>query len=307
MRKLSTLALALILSATSFAEGTRETSPTGNEAYLNIGRTTIVPNREFALYDGNADERLYFHIHDFNNEVLHIGLNKVGAGDMEFRIKDPSGTVVFGPFDVPTTGAGFINSYTEAITGPAAILAGGYNSIVFDPVAEGSLVNGDYYIEFDNGNAASGKDVPQVERNLRWYDFTIENTATNSALPGRLWSRAWGMTTDAFTTPYEGTFYTWSNDSIVSSLNLNGLRALEFTASFNSYGASVNPDPLIARQSIVGQSNQPEFPVFLNDPDISVWPSGVAPSLGATPMNMTGCANNYCINESNDLRMPSCI
>lgn len=107
-----------------YPEGTRQVMPVASAK----GQLCINKSRnDFAFYDGLPEFRLNIAVAD-PSEKIRFGFGRVigtYATDLVYRIKDPSGNVVFGPFAVPASGAGYITSYSQAVAGPFPG-AGGY-------------------------------------------------------------------------------------------------------------------------------------------------------------------------------------
>src|SRR5690554_5304563 len=110
------IAILLVFSLGVYAEGTKELMPnnTGN-CYVQFNES-IEGQRYFAM-STNTDtlHRLYIHIANVG-EVIHMGFNGptssiLGNPLAEFRIKDPTGNVVYGFKDIPTSGNGYIADF----------------------------------------------------------------------------------------------------------------------------------------------------------------------------------------------------
>src|SRR5690606_12163366 len=109
-------------------------------------------------------------------------------------IKDPSGAIVFTERDIPVNGEeGYISSHARAVAGPAEIVGGsGYDAIMFKP-----LTTGDYYIEFKR---------PNGRREFNYFDITVAS-ASNQAIKGRIWSKAWMFSTRSFNSRFAGKLF----------------------------------------------------------------------------------------------------
>ena len=114
---------------------------------------------DFGRYDGSDDQRLYIHIDNPETEQVFLGFSQpVGSGHHPcngstgitgfFRIKDPTGRIVYPIIDNPNgqildATTSNISSYNQSVAGPAPIAgASGYTPFVFDP---SGLPAGDYY------------------------------------------------------------------------------------------------------------------------------------------------------------------
>jgi hypothetical protein len=289
MKVITTFLFLISMTPLLIAEGSKEMLPASTDiAHLLVGGSS---QTHMAAYNDVEANRLYIHINDFNNEILRFGFNSVTA-NVYYRIKDPNGNIVAGPTLIPTSGAGFISSYTQAVTGPQAIYgASGYLSRTFTPT-----MNGDYYIEFNVGNATT---FSATTASIRWFDFTVHNTASNIDVKGRLFTKNWGVSTTAFTQAFYGSFYVYSTDSIVTKLDLNGFTPFIFSINCNSYGVVNTGDLENDRKSVAGYSVAPEYPLFLNDPDPNVYPASIPSVVSSTaPFVTPDCAGGYCVNAT---------
>ncbi len=287
MRKLILFNIFLALNFFSSAEGTKQLRPTATDAgNLHIWINISAPRR-FATYSATPDERLNIHIKDFTNEKINLGFKPLHS-DVYFRIRDPLGAIVSGPTLLPFAPApGYIANYAKAVAGPVPIVGpSGYTPIVFTPT-----MNGDYYIEF---NPVSPTVVNMSWRMIDLFDITVQNTVSNTAINGRLWSKNWDLTCNNGTTPFAANMYVYTNDSIVTKLNFNGIQPISFVVSLNSTGCTNTGNVITDRQSKCGLVNYPSFKIFLNDPDITVYPTGVIGTFTDTTF-ITGCSDGtYC-------------
>lgn len=287
-----------------FAEGTNPLSPTSTDEVLLHTNASGFAN--FASYNGPAVSRLYVRIDDFSTETLYIGLSAEADDDgvinstYEFRIKDPDGIVVHGPFLV-TTMTQNTPTWALANAGPDVLdPINGYNTAPayaeFDPSAVGK--NGDYYIEFT--------DIPVASIvNVKWYDFTVVNGAGAEEL-GRLWSNTWALRTPPLNgnppecdwdRPFNGVFYSYTEDGFVSRIDFNnsGFQGLSFTVAFGDNGPGNTGDVIEDRKSVnAGDStaNAADHMVFVNEPDEDIFMS---------PLSICGDVEFFgesCVNDS---------
>ncbi len=289
------LILFLIFSSHQlFAEGTKQLRPLSTD----FGYMQVYDNaRTFATYNCIEAERLNIHISS-NKEKIFFGFGTIwdtdGATvktDLYYRIKNPSGVVVYSARLTPSSGTGYISTYTKAVNGPTKLNASGYIALSYAPVD-----TGDYYIEF---NPVSATVINKVKRMFTLFDITVIDTVTNVAKPGRLWSKSWDLSTNAAANGFKGTMYVYSNDGVVTSVNFNGIQPWGFTMSCNSTGCENTGFPGLDRQSRSGSHIYPEYKIFLNDPDIKVYPNGTIGTLNSN-LSLSGCAPNYCINVTTD-------
>ena len=279
----------------AFAEGTKEIMPTSTY----IGRLNFEPSfTNFAMYGCLPSERLNIHIANVGEKIYYgfgqlFDANQFLQSDMLYRIRDPNGNIVVNASYLPTSGAGFIQSYAEAVAGPNAIAVGGYT-----PLSYTAASTGDYYIEFYYPYSSSIGD----RRELEFFDITV-CSPNNQKIDGRVWSKEWQFTVtvsaqpNPYNNPFYGKLYIYTKDSIVTSVDFNGLKPYVFAMSANSTGTANTGNPIQDRKSKAGRHTYPEFKIFLNDPDTIVYPSGVLGSFLA-PISVSGCPGNYCINIS---------
>lgn len=293
------------LLALLWAEGSRElmNNNCANHGYIQIWDNND-PLRNFATYNCPEYARLY--IRAAEGERIYMGFhmntgadnNPTIANDVWMRLRDPNGNIVMGPLQLHNAmGAGWIQNCAQALAGPAALAPGGYNALVYDvPIGAG----GDYYIEFAVGN----NPATYQKRVFRWFDITVArwNGAAWQAKPGRVWSRKWDFTTRGANNAFVGTLFTYSPDSVVTSFDFNGMRPYGFEVSCNSFGASTVGTPAQRRRSDYRQNiinaggipAAPEYPIFLNDPDIEFYPTGTVASVDS--FSVIPCTQtSYCI------------
>lgn len=244
---------------------------------------------------GNEYKRLNIHIANPLTEVVYLGFSRgyqtgissiLGEASTSwqpvyyFRIKDPSGNIVFGPQAIDASNAipAGISGYNQIVAGPSAIAgAAGYAGFTFTP-APGSM-SGDYYIEFNNNPTTfSGSQC-----SFDYWDITVANTttATPVALPGRIWTKQWGFYSKDYPSgPYSGVFkgtiFSYTSAGFVHKVDFSNsdFRGGSFLMGLNSRGPGNTGNIITDRQSIfdyriVGT----EYKLFLNNPDISIYPT----------------------------------
>jgi len=263
------------------AEGTKQLEPKGgpwnSDCKLTLLENSLENRIPFALVDCKPQYRLNIHIADFNTEKIYFGFGKILSyvsdttifKDVSFQIRNPKGTIVYGLSAMPSAGAsGFISNRNQVDLGPDInkTNAGGYTPLEFTPTE-----NGDYSIEF--------KIPPYKYPDIRLLEF-IDITVANGTIPipGRLWSKAWQLSSGGVKAEISAsysTFYIYTTDSIVTRFNCNGLAGGVWTIYSNEWGCSTTGTWSDRRQSIAGNASvQPEYKIFLNDPDPLVYPSG---------------------------------
>jgi len=159
-KSLFTCLCILIIQNTSSAEGTKQVSPLPEdivilniyqEGFANFGTHGTAKAMSFSIKD--ASETVYIGLSQLVNSN-----GQIVSKDFSFRIIDPAGNIVHGPFQVNATNANG-DLYTEIVNGPDLDGSGnGYNisdsRFVFSPNA-----TGDFTIEFeqeDGGTTAYG-------------------------------------------------------------------------------------------------------------------------------------------------------
>lgn len=279
MRYLFTILLVILFSFRVPAEGTKQILQTD----AGHGKIQVMPNfNQFAWYSSagvSADPEYRLHIHISSvGEKIYFGFGQTQdnngniVNDVMYRLVNPSGTVVLGPNSVPQIGMGFISTFNQAVAGPSAIAGGsGYNAILYTATA-----TGDYYLEF---NFPTGFPSGHDRTKFKYFDITVASS-TNQVKDGRVWSKAWQMTADDQAPPageytFWGKLYTYSDDGIVTSINFNGMEPYVFTVSCNPWGCYNTGNFINDRRSVSGNHTLPQYKVFLNNPDITAYPTGI--------------------------------
>jgi LruC domain-containing protein len=303
---LLTFALFGVKPNVARAEGTKEMVPTSgsNNVQLQVNRSNQGGFAStFAGWTATSvNDRLYIHINDYTTEKIYLGFKEATSGSVYYRIKRPDGTVVVGPTQIPSSGTGAITSWSQANIGPNNLTGNnnGYTATVINlNGAAATRYNGDFYIEFNTSNSSANTD----EIFLDYYDITVANgTANTSIKKGRLWSYYWGFNSNGYTPPNTcvGSLYVYSKDSVVTEVDLNGISPYYFRIFANSTGVGNTGNIIQDRKSKnFGSGNpneRPEYKIFLNDPDLSAYPSANYANRTASFNSLTGCPGNYCFN-----------
>lgn len=316
------LALMLLISGNrkAIAEGTNPVSPNSN----NISALLIAYDIGSGSFkDCGEDNRVYFDIKDYTTEKLYFGFdwrqytasggNAPRLKNLYYRIRRPNGTVALTALWNPANkgigwgDVGVIANYTAAFNGPnIGSTSNGYSPLVFSPTS-----NGSYWIEFfrsdDDGVSmiTSGTTGSNGNRAIApLFDLTVANSTSFQIYNGRVHSDKW-----AFLACEPGTFrnnenssaapkfYAYTGDSVTVKIDIqSGFRPIAFDIAVNNYGVApitaVNPFNISrkSRNSASSPSLLNGYHVFLNVPDVAIYPPGSIPGIpqfASTPI--TGC------------------
>ena len=276
---ITTILLSLLVNHFLFAEGTKQLRKNSSE-FSSIqlydrseGTGTL---RKFATYEADSSARLYFTIHDFQNEIVMLGFNMDQYNDtIYYRIKDNAGNTVALPSMIPSSGTGFIGTFNNAYYGPnhfpEIIQPLGYNPITFSPTS-----NGDFYIEFNVGDPIIVNliDSTKIKHVFEFFDLSIINKTTHKSIDGRVWSRAWDFTTQQANNIFTANLYIYANDGIVTKVDFNGMKPFGFVVSSNQTGTKNTGTVADDRQSLNGNFTYPQYKIFLTYPDPIVFKPG---------------------------------
>ncbi|MBS1743892.1 MAG: tandem-95 repeat protein [Bacteroidetes bacterium] len=296
---------AMFPLANSFAEGTKEVSPTSTQ----IASLYYSPTNYGSYFNCPVDNRINFVISDHTTENLYFGFRWVTRGsttlvnNMYYRILNAAGVVVAGPTLCPTAGAGLITTYNRAVAGPniAGSTPAGYTPIFFDPAA-----NDTYYIELYRSNNGGVSQNVTTSAIAPFFDFTVATT-TGVRYAGRVFAKKWGFVAGNPADDYAGattddvspSFYTYTADSTVANVVFDRFNPLAFNVAFNSYGVDpAQTDFEIGRRSVYSANNpnlSGSFNTFLNVPDNVVFPTSATPTPPTGTGNMYGCPGFYYI------------
>lgn len=185
------------------AEGTEQTTATASD------RTHLLTNfseyNDFARYNGNIDQRLFIHIEDPENEVVYLGFSQfvdqphwpnVGSSITGyFRIKDPSGTVVW-----PTQGNpnGQLNN---------AAIAGWAEAV--------TVTNSFGCVGISNDFEVTQNPLPEVSIEADGPTTVCEGTSAVLTAVGNspyLWNTL--QTTQSISVLFEGTYFVQVTDTV---------------------------------------------------------------------------------------------
>ncbi len=301
----------IFISRVIFAEGTKELASTAADSVML--HTNAGGFGNFASYlSFGTPSSLNLRIIDPVNDSIYIGLSReaddfgIQNSFFNFRILDPNGVVVFGPFQVGTTGSpANATSWELAVNGPDVNGMGGYSTNIgsFPYSRFKPSMTGDYVIQFDD-------DANFNIVNLLFFDFTVR---TNGLVQtGRLWSKSWALRTPSldmlnelpecqFKGPFNGHFYSYTYDGFVSKINFaeSGFQGLSFIVAFGDKGPGNSGNVIMDRRSVDNMNsttNNTDYKLFLNDPDHIAFPSSTT-QCGDVLLYSASCEsqNNYCI------------
>jgi gliding motility-associated-like protein len=300
-RRIGNFALAFLFLIVAkgwvLGEGTPQLRPNvGDSAMIKLINTVPgIISTSFARYKDTSATKYKMYVRVCNlSEKVYMGFN-IG-NDSKFRVSviviSPDGTTAFPLTKIPSTAVpGYIASRAQAFAGPAPIAgAGGYSPFTFTPSQ-----TGDYSVEFNIDTLpALGTSGGRGNTFIKYFDVTVANAA-NVAQPGRLWSTAWDISVRTSANSFNGAFYVYTADKIVSKVSMDKMVPQEFVFSGNNTGVQNTGNPVADRQSVKGNTTYPSYPIFLNEPDINCFPTGSFGVVNGKP-TLSGCPGNYCIN-----------
>ncbi len=227
---------------------------------------------QFAIYDCGPRDRLYFEVQN-TAERVYLGFNgDPGFGStIRYRIRYIDGSVAQPETNLPTGGTGFISVIDEARAGPLQLGgAGGYDAHIFFPADSGR-----YYIEFQRYDNSSGNvDLGSFEIEL--FDITIADSITNIVETGRVHSQGWQFIEGSGFGGWSrnsSTFYVYSNDSIITSVEYEDMEGRAWIMFCNDRGCQNTGDFEEDRKSLESQQAYvPQYKIFLNEPDPDMFP-----------------------------------
>jgi len=319
-KQLLVIPFLFVFFLAAFSEGTKQVTPANPagplpniQLQINRSSTGGFPSVFAGWTATSSYDRLYFHIKDYINEKVYLGFREAQSGSVYFRIKRPDGTVVYptpgsnnGKL-IPSSGAGYIGTWAQAVAGPGGTggltgIIGGYTPLVFTPNNNASSrVNGDFYIEFNTSQTTPNTN----EIFVTYYDITIANgPAASDIQTGRLWAYNWGFNSSDFPFPEGsmlGSLFVYPSDSVVTEIDLNGLSPYYFRIYSNAMGVTNTGNLIADRKSRYYGENTapdtyPQYKIFLNDPDSTVYPSGTNVDRTANFNSFSGCPGDYCFN-----------
>lgn len=293
---------SLLYPVTMFAEGTAELMPAGSSSscisYIQGNDGT---GKEGPRYGQAATDLIYVHIEDISKEVIYYGFTRKepNSKPLYYQIIAPDGTIVrTGLVGRSSSDSCYIaDDGTAAYVGPTQVAgsgSGGYTALEIRPT-----MTGDYAIQF-NVNHPTDPRPSESRFFVHPFDVTVadlSDPANPAAIDGRLFSYKWHLNTNSGSNKACMNFYTWTADSMVLAVDMNEIQPWGYSVSFNDHGTLDTDDLLENRKSRMNvNSSVPEFRVFLNEPDLNVYPSGNPGYI--TYVSIDGCpeTESYCIN-----------
>ena len=279
--------LIAILPYFSLGEGTKQLLPdstiSGAGLYIDNSPGTVYTN--FAVANCPANYRLYIHVKNAGECIL-FGFNATNA--IPFTLRKPNGTIALtGNIPILISQTGYIRYYHQAIVGPYPSY-GGYTPLSYQITS--SADTGNYYFEIPTSVTYS------VIINM--WDFQVVSGQHNPAVPldainGRVWSQSWqlyaslGYSSNDYQ-PFNGSFYVYADDGIVTKLAFSNAAVGAVTIFCNPYGCLNTGNFPSDRQSNNNNTfilfpGIAQYKVFLNNPDSTLYPSGFYGEIIGTP------------------------
>lgn len=286
---------------TVYAEGTAELIPQGSPSscvsYIQGNDGT---GKEGPGYDRPWYDLIYVNINDPANEIIYYGFTRKepSSKPLYYQILDPLGNIVItGLVGTSASDSCYIaDDGTATYVGPTQIAgsgSGGYTALSYTPT-----MAGDYAIRF-NVNDPVTANPSESRYYVHPFDVTVADVsipASPVAITGRLFSYKWHLNTNGSSKEACMQFYTWTPDSVVVSMDMNGIQPHGYSVSFNDHGTTDTGDLVEDRKSRNSvNSAVPEYRVFLNDPDPTVYPTGTPGTITFVKMNGCVLIQDYCI------------
>ncbi len=310
--------LGFAISQPALAEGSKNLTPAfgaGDGTLTNQFIGYLMHDQEggtsgnFLNASATANERLYIHVK--NGETLYMGFRRIlpvtnfsigggTFGNATLTLRENDGTLIntYGfTADGGSTqsasfvaGTGVIDSYAEALAGPSAVVGvSGYDAIVY---TNNTGSDQDFYIELVE---AAGEES--------WYDlWDISVYDGSTEKPGRIFCKRWGFNAGSFTNQLSSDFQLFvripstiggtTQGNYIKEVDLAGIQPFAMAIFANETGAAIastsdlNSDGvtnfLDARRSQAGDVGDLQYDIFINNPDIELYPTTELPSVSIT-------------------------
>ncbi|GAB4405376.1 MAG: hypothetical protein OHK0039_06310 [Bacteroidia bacterium] len=294
------LCIALLIWAGGLlrAEGTAQLMPAGSvSGCISYVQGNDGLGKEGPTYGRPATDMIYFHIADPASERIYYGFTRKLPTNkpVYYQIRDPLGAIVVsGRVAQSSSDSGYVaDDGVAAYLGPSQIAgAGGYTALSYQP-----LMAGDYWVQF-NVNHPTDPKPSETKYFVHPFDITIADISGGSpvAIDGRVFSYKWHLNTNSSSNKACMSFYTWTPDSLVVRMDMNEIQPFGYTVSFNSHGAQNTGDIETDRRSTKSVSASiAEYRVFLNEPDVAVYPTGTPGEVEYVEVNTCGEILPFCI------------
>ena len=285
MKSLIKYGLLLFLSAFAVivkSEGWKQLTP-GNVglAYISVQKWAWCSSDPAC----QNQDRIHIHIENLG-EKIYYGFNwpYISYTPAYVRILDPDGN----PLKLDTIWpnvTGWIVDYNQASAGPNVIHPGGYAGFEYTPPT-----TGDYMFDI-------GYPDPIVGGSLMNFDVTVIDTTKTPIEPidGRVYCQNWLIACGSGA-GFVGTLYSYPNDSIVTSINFNGMHSGCLGIVMNRNGIfppSVNW--ITSRRSLntfPSWTSFHDFKIFLNNPDPAVYHTGILGEILPGSLNIIANCND---------------
>ncbi len=282
------------------AEGTKELMPPSGSC-ISYVQGNDGSGKEGATYGRPRTDLIYVRVVDPATEIIYYGFRVHSIANnrsLYYTILDPdSQVVVRGKVGKNNSDSCFIpNDGFSAYIGPSQIHGSGYAALEVKPQKAG-----DYMIMFnvDDIDEANPSQWNKYRYFVHPFDVTVADVSdpgNPAEVPGRLFSYKWHLNTNSSSNQACMSFFTWTSDSLVVRMDMNGMQPWGYSVSFNSHGSTNTGDIVEDRKSTkLVSETVPEYPVFINDPDPAGWPTGTPGQI--TYIDIHGCDTiyNYCI------------
>lgn len=281
-------------------EGTDQLMPGGSSSdCISYVQGNDGTGKEGSTLGRPSTDRIYIHIHDPDNETIYFGFRrKIPSGqEVYYQILAPDGSIhCSGKVASSASDSGYVaDDGIEAYVGPTQIAgsgSGGYEALECTPDTVG-----DYAVIFNVGHPTTAN-YNSSKYFIHPFDVTVANTSESSptAITGRVFSYKWHLNTSSGKNRACMKFYTWTPDSLVVEMDMNGMQPYGYSVSFNSHGSTNTGDIVADRRSSSSISQSvPEYRVFLNEPDSLAFPDGTPGEVSFVELNACTLDSTYCI------------
>lgn len=279
-----------------------------------------IDTRTFFDPQAPVDERVYVYMKD--GETLYWGLNRIDVGStnqdltvalFEFGdtpgVETPVSTWSLSASANPNEftfvdGPGVIHTYAEAAAGPSILVGGGYDA---NSYTNNTGTDQDFFIVFlqaNGGPNAGYTNDADIRSQYDLWDFSVYDGSQEKT--GRLHSKRLGFSGDGGANLLSTEFQLYSlipstvggvnAGYYVKEMDLSGMAPWSLAVYANSTGADLaavadtNGDGTIdfldARQSQTSDIGFKEYDIFINNPDIEIYPTNTLPTVTITDANI---------------------